>query len=295
MKTYKALKNEEGDYITPSCATLPKNKSLKLIVGKNSLEWLKQDPSHTVVMVKRLMGRSFQDKEVQAILTNHGVHYQIREHSKGSEYSLAIVLRDIEFTPEEISAEILRKIKTDAEKVLRDQVEYAVITVPAYFNDKQKYATRTAAALAGLKVRRLLPEPTAAAISFGMDNIRADEAKTILVFDFGGGTLDLSVLTISGGQFIEIGKGGDMWLGGGDIDRMVIDYVLQETARENQIGNMTELIAAQNEKNRNRFWGELREKAEQAKILLSIEQEADIEISGKDAASGFSVGTPHML
>ena len=159
-------------------------------------------------------------------------------------------------------------------------MDYAVITVPSYFNDKQKDATRTAAALAGLKVRRLLPEPTAAAISFGVDEVRGDDATTVLVFDFGGGTFDLSVLTISGGQFIEQGKGGDMWLGGDDIDRLITDYVLAETAKTHRIEDMTAFIEGQEEKQKNRFLGELKQSVERAKIRLSQEEKAFIEIPG---------------
>jgi len=159
-------------------------------------------------------------------------------------------------------------------------VEYAVITVPAYFNDKQKHATRTAAVQAGLKVRRLLPEPTAAAISFGVDTVKNDDAKTVLIFDFGGGTFDLSLLTISGGQFIEMGKGGNMWLGGEDIDRLIADFVLDETAREYGFEDISAIIENQDIVLKNRFLGELKTAVEQAKIRLSDEEQAYIEILG---------------
>ncbi len=278
----EVLKNAEGDFITPSCVTVKKKFFGKpeFVVGKHALEWMKQDPENTIVAVKRLMGRNYQDKEIQNIRADRRLRYQIERHSKGTENSLAVMLGGKEYTPEEISSKILDKIRTDSESILDDTAEYAVITVPAYFNDKQKHATRTAAALAGLKVRRLLPEPTAAAISFGVDTVRGDDAQTVFVFDFGGGTFDLSVLTISGGQFLEAGKGGDMWLGGEDIDRMIADYVLQETAEENTMDDITEFIESQNEDNRNRFIGELKEKVEQAKIRLSTEDEAYIEILG---------------
>ncbi|MBW2308988.1 MAG: Hsp70 family protein [Deltaproteobacteria bacterium] len=280
----EVLKNAEGDFFTPSCVTL-KKKNLPFlkphfVVGRHALEWMKQDPENTIVAVKRLMGRNYQDKEVRQIIANRRLLYRIERHSRGTENSLAIILGGKEYTPEEISAQILEKIRMDAEKALDSEVEYAVITVPAYFNDKQKHATRTAGALARLKVRRLLPEPTAAAISFGVDNVKGDEAKTVLIFDFGGGTFDLSVLTISGGQFIEQGKGGDMWLGGEDIDRLIIDYVLAETAREYQIHDMAAFIENQKEKQKNLFLGELKAKVEKAKIRLSTEDEAYIEILG---------------
>ena len=278
------LKNAEGDLITPSCVTLKKSQiplsRPKFIVGKHALEWMKQEPQNTVVSVKRLMGRSFNDSGVHEMIADHRLRYQIAQQTKGAQNSLAIMLAGKEYTPEEISAKILEKCRLDAETVLEDEVEYAVITVPAYFNDKQKHATRIAAILAGLKVRRLLPEPTAAAISFGVDAVKDDEAKTILVFDFGGGTFDLSVLTISGGQFIEQGKGGDMWLGGSEIDSLLSDYVLNEITKENQIQDMAVLLEAQSEKQQNLFLGELREQVEKAKIRLSIEEEACVTILG---------------
>ena len=282
------IKNAEGDFITPSCVTL-KRKKLKFlkigngadfIVGRHAMEWIKQDPENTITAVKRLMGRSLGNPEVQKMIMDRRQQYQITGHANGTENSLAVILGGREYTPEQISAKILEKIRTDAEKILDDQVDYAVITVPAYFNDKQKHATRTAAALAGLKVRRLLPEPTAAAISFGIDTVKDDEAKTVLIFDFGGGTFDLSVLTISGGQFIEQGKGGNMWLGGEDIDRKITDFVLSETASEYEIENIEEFIEKQDDKLKNRFLGELKAAVEQAKIRLSDEEESYIEILG---------------
>lgn len=280
----EVLKNAEGDVITPSCVTVKKRKlhfsGPEFVVGKHALEWRKQDPENTIVAVKRLMGRSYHTKEVRKIIEDRRLGYRIERHSRGTENSLAVILGGREYTPEEISAKILEKIRRDAEKSQADKIEYAVITVPAYFNDKQKHATRIAAALAGLKVRRLLPEPTAAAISFGVDNVKGDEAKTVLIFDFGGGTFDLSVLTISGGQFIEQGKGGDMWLGGEDIDRLVADYVLAETAKEYRIGEMMAFIEGQDEKRKNFFLGEMKAKVERAKVQLSTVDEACVEILG---------------
>jgi len=280
----EVLRNAEGEFITPSCVTLGKKKLLSFkpnfVVGRDALEWMKQDPENTIVTVKRLMGRNYLDQEIQKSIQEGRLTYKIKRHSRGTENSLAIVLGDREYTPEEISSKILEKMKIDAEKSLGDEVEYAVITVPAYFNDKQKHATRTAAALAGLKVRRLLPEPTAAAISFGVDNIGGEDARTVLVFDFGGGTFDLSVLNISGGQFIEQGKGGDMWLGGEDVDRMLVDHVLRETAEEYQIEDFRTMLEDQEKGVKNRFLAELKEAVEKAKIRLSAHEEAFVEILG---------------
>ena len=278
------LKNAEGDYLTPSCVALKKKKlpfsKPSFVVGKDALEWMKQSPESTVQAVKRLMGRSLSNPEITKIIEEKRVTYGIGRNSRGTENKLSILLGEKEFSPEEISAEILKKVRLDAEASFGGEAAYAVITVPAYFNDKQKHATRMAAAMAGIKVRRLLPEPTAAAISFGVDNIKGDDAKTVLVFDFGGGTFDLSVLTISGGQFIEQGKGGDMWLGGEDMDRLLADYVLAETAREYDISDMEDFLEGQNPKQRNRFRGELKSAVEKAKILLSEKDEAFVEIPG---------------
>jgi molecular chaperone DnaK len=272
------IKNSEGDEITPSCVSTKKKK--QIIVGKDAIAWRKQNPENTITGVKRLMGRNIKDAEVKKLITDNKLSYKISEYSKGSENSIGVHFANDEFTPQEMSAEILKKIKRDAEKSLKDSVEYCVITVPSYFNDKQKHATRTAAALAGLRVRRLLSEPTAAAISFGIESIAKDEAKNIIVFDFGGGTFDLSILTISGGQYIEQGKGGDMWLGGDDIDYILTDYVLKEIEKKYSIDNIKTLLAKQDVKNKNLFYGELKTSIENAKISLTTEAQAYVEIIG---------------
>jgi len=154
------------------------------------------------------------------------------------------------------------------------------VTVPAYFNDKQKRATRMAAAIAGLKVQRLVPEPTAAAISFGVDTLAKGESETALVFDMGGGTFDISVLTIAEGRFIEQGKGGDMWMGGDDIDHLITDHVYRATERENGISSLSALVERLPAAEKNRFLGDLRKGVEAAKIRLSTEQSAVVEVLG---------------
>lgn len=278
------LPNAEGDPLTPSVVSYQKRKGLlrasKFIVGRPALDWMPQDPENTILSIKRLMGRSFADEDVQRVLREQRYAYTVKPLSTGSEHSVAVVLDAKEYTPEQISAKILEKIKADVEKRLRESVEYAVVTVPAYFNDKQKHATRMAAALAGFKVQRLLPEPTAAAISFGVDALAEGEAKTILVFDLGGGTFDLSVLTIADGQFIEQGKGGDMWMGGDDIDALISQYVYRQTERDNELDNLPELIERLPTAEKNRFMGDLKRKVEAAKIGLSTSERAVIEILG---------------
>ena len=280
----EVLPNAEGEFITPSCVTVRKRLMRKpeFIVGRHALEWLRQEPENTITAVKRLIGRNFHDPEVQELIENGRFRCPLSAHSHGSRNSIAIQAGGREFSPEEISAQILTKIKADAERALGDEVETAVITVPAYFNDKQKHATRAAAALAGLKVSRLLPEPTAAAISFGVDQISGDAGKTVLVFDFGGGTLDLSLLAISGGQIIEMAKGGDMWLGGEDVDNLLVGHILRETAAREGMDDvrLRALIAHLEPGRRSRLLAELKTAAEKAKISLSSSPEASISLIG---------------
>ncbi len=277
------MKNREGDKLTPSCVGMKKTGLFKrktILVGRPALDWRIQDPDNTIVSIKRLMGRNFVDPEVQRLIKDRRFNYRIKQLAEGSENSIAVLLGDDEYSPEEITAKILEKIKQDCEKSLKDTVEYAVVTVPAYFNDKQKHATRTAAALAGLKVERLLPEPTAAAICFGVDSLTPEESRTVLIYDFGGGTFDVSVLTIADCQFIEQAKGGDMWLGGDDIDSLMIDYVYEQTSKANDLESIIPLIEKLPETVRKRFSGELSTKVQAAKITLSLKKTANVEIIG---------------
>ncbi|MEW6381395.1 MAG: Hsp70 family protein [bacterium] len=271
------LKNAEQEELTPSCVT---QREKNYIVGRDALAWMKQDPENTIVSIKRIIGRSFTNEEVQKIIREHKVSYRIRPLSTGTEQSIAVMLNGKEHTPEYISALILKKIKEDAEKELGEKVTHAVITVPSYFDDKQKHGTRTAAAQAGFKVQRLLPEPTSAAISFGVDQTRDKNINTILVYDFGGGTFDISVLTMVEGQFIEQAKGGDMWLGGNDIDNLLMGHVFGLIERNYPGVNVKELIQKLPSDTKNRFLGELREKVERAKIQLSEKETAFFDILG---------------
>lgn len=203
--------------------------------------------------------------------------YGISKKSGGTEDSVSIIMNGQEFSPEQISAQILRQLKEDASIKLSDEVTHAVITVPAYFNEKQKAATRKAAELAGLKVQRLLAEPTAAAISYGADKMSADEDKIFLVYDFGGGTFDLSILVASGGSFIESGTGGDRWLGGDDIDRLLSEYVLTEAGKANNV-DIHELIEPLDDRKKYAFQGEFKSEIESAKKALSQSDSATISV-----------------
>lgn len=207
----------------------------------------------------------------------HSYPFGIQKLSGGTEESVAILLHGKEYTPEQISAEILRALKNDASNKLGD-VEYAVITVPAYFNEKQKSATKKAAKLAGLKVLQLLAEPTAAALSYGFDNLSPDEDKTLLIYDFGGGTFDLSILTAAGDQFVETGAGGDRWLGGDDIDVIVSDYV-KSKIEENCGMSLSEILEDKSDKEIKEFTAGLKSDVENAKKTLSQSTSATIFVS----------------
>lgn len=274
VRTIQTGANNED--LCRSCVALDKNGNF--LVGNSVFNSWKRHAPNIVVSAKRLMGASINDSNVQKMKTNsHAYPFGIQKLSGGTEDSVAIVLRGKEYTPEQISAEILRALKNDADTKLGD-VEYAVITVPAYFNEKQKSATKKAAKLAGLKVLQLLAEPTAAALSYGFDNLKDDEDKTLLIYDFGGGTFDLSILTAAGGQFVETGAGGDRWLGGDDIDAILSDYVKEQIEQQNGI-NLEELLSDKTDKEVAEFTAGLKKDVENAKKTLSQSSSATIMIS----------------
>lgn len=274
VRTIQTGANNED--LCRSCVALDKNGNF--IVGNSVFNSWKRHAPNIVVSAKRLMGASINDSNVQKMKGDkHSYPFGIRKLSGGTEDSVAIVLHGKEYTPEQISAEILRALKNDASNKLGD-VEYAVITVPAYFNEKQKSATKKAARLAGLKVLQLLAEPTAAALSYGFDNLKPDEDKTLLIYDFGGGTFDLSILTAAGGQFVETGAGGDRWLGGDDIDVILSDYVKEQIESINNL-SLDELLQEKTEKEVKEFTGGLKTEVENAKKTLSQTSSATIMIS----------------
>lgn len=274
VRTIQTGANNED--LCRSCVAMDKNGNF--IVGNSVYNSWKRHAPNIVVSAKRLMGASINDSNVQKMKADkHSYPFGIQKLSGGTEDSVAILLHGKEYTPEQISAEILRSLKNDANNKLGD-VEYAVITVPAYFNEKQKSATKKAAKLAGLKVLQLLAEPTAAALSYGFDNLKDDEDKTLLIYDFGGGTFDLSILTAAGGQFVETGAGGDRWLGGDDIDVILSDYV-KEQIENNYNLNLQELLDGKSEKEVKEFTAGLKADVENAKKTLSQSTSATIFIS----------------
>jgi molecular chaperone DnaK len=249
-----------------------------LIVGKEAYNQLKQDPENVIISIKRLMGRGFGDEVVQQQLKNFG--YKITQSQEGTENSLSVWLGGKEYQPEDISAEILKQVLKNAQGYQESvgqtgKITKAVITIPAYFNDKQRYATEIASIRAGLGKPILLPEPTAAAISYGF-NPNSDDVKTVLVYDFGGGTFDSSIITTSGNTFIESGKAGDLWLGGDDIDNKLAELVKQKVAKEEGLDSIDSLIANMPYYQQVHFKADLKIATERAKIDLSSKTEAKV-------------------
>jgi molecular chaperone DnaK (HSP70) len=265
----RVLQNKENEDLTRSVVGYYKNE---IIVGSPALDRMVTVPKDTIISVKRLMGRAFSDLEIQHVKENY--QYEIVAPSDGTEDDIRVILGGKEYSPIQISSLILKKLKEDAESRLKekDKIEYAVITVPAYFTDKQRDATRKAGQMAGLKVQRILDEPSAAAIAFGVDNIGADQSKTILVYDFGGGTFDVSIMTIvGGGVFAQENLEGNMWLGGDDFDKVIMDYVVDYVKNE---------YGVEARKNA-RFMVELKKAAEKAKINLSSTNRTEIIVIGR--------------
>ena len=262
----KIIRNKQDEELTPSCVSF---RDGNYIVGKYAVMDAERDKVNTVKSIKRLMGGAIKEKTVKEMIESKYYDYEITSLSDGTEDSVAVVLGNNQFTPEQISAKIIKKLKEDAEEYFKDEVTHAVITVPAYFTEKQKNATIRAAEIAGLKVQKLLAEPTAAAIAYGVDELSKDDEITIMVYDFGGGTFDLSILNITNGQFIEVGTSGNRWLGGDDIDRAIMEYLLRKISDKYKIKNIDESIIKLPKKRRWAFEEKLKNECEKAKIRLS--------------------------
>lgn len=257
-----------------SCVALD-NREQFLVGNATYKSWKRYSPN-IVVSVKRLMGTGFSDPQVQKMKAdNKSYPFGIKKPSGGTDEAVSVILRGKEYSPEQISAEILKALKKDANTKLGGDVTHAVITVPAYFTEKQKSATKKAAELAGIHVQRLLAEPTAAAISYGFDKMIPGESKQVLVYDFGGGTFDLSILMALDGQFIESGSGGDRWLGGDDIDRILTDYVCKQVEQRDGL-SLAELLDEKTERERAEFIAGLKSGVEEAKKSLSQVESATI-------------------
>ncbi len=268
----KIIENLEGNRTTPSIVSI--NKNGERAVGQIAKRQAVTNPENTVYGVKRFMGHSFSDKEVQNDIPR--VAYKIKASDNGG---VLITLGGKDSRPEEISAMILQKIKTDVEAKTGEKITQAVITVPAYFNDTQRQATVDAGKIAGLEVMRIIPEPTAAALAYGFNSIKNEK---IAVYDFGGGTFDISILEVGDGVVEVKSVDGDSHLGGRDIDQKFVEYIAKEFKKDQGIDVTKDTLALQR----------LDEAAEKAKHELSTQLETEINIpfitSGAD-------GPKHLL
>ncbi|MBD5405794.1 molecular chaperone DnaK [bacterium] len=254
----KVIENSEGKRTTPSVVAINENE---VLVGTSARNQAIVNPESTIYAVKRLMGRRFDDKMV--VRDRELVPYKIVKADNGDAW---VEVRDKKYSPSQISAYILSKIKKDAEAYLGEKVEEAVITVPAYFNDSQRQATKDAGKIAGLNVLRIINEPTAAALAYGLDK---KKSGTIAVYDLGGGTFDVSILEIGDGVFEVKSTNGDTFLGGEDFDNRIIDFLAEEFKKENNgIDLKADKLALQR----------LKDAAEKAKIELSTAMQTDINL-----------------
>lgn len=254
----KILENHEGTRTTPSVVAV--SKTGERLVGLLAKRQSVVNPKNTIFSVKRLIGRKFEDKEVQYDKTV--LSFDLQKSASGG---VEIKMGDRWYKPEEISAMVLAKLKADAEAKLGEKIEEAVITVPAYFDDSQRQATKNAGEIAGLKVRRIINEPTAAALAYGLNRQKNEK---IIVYDFGGGTFDISVLEI-GDDVVEVkATGGDTHLGGDDFDKKIIDYLVAEYKKQEGININKDPLALQR----------LKEAAERAKHELSTVAETEINL-----------------
>lgn len=251
--------NSEGQRTTPSVVAI--NKNGERLVGQVARRQQVTNPANTIYEVKRLIGRKWEDKEVQRDIKLMG--YEMVKSGQG----VKVKMGDKEYSPEEISAMVLGKLKADAESFLGEPVTEAVITVPAYFDDSQRQATKDAGKIAGLEVKRIINEPTAAALAYGLDKADKKDEK-IAVYDLGGGTFDVSILELGDGVFEVKSTNGDTHLGGADFDRILVNYFADEFKKEHGIDITNDKAAMQR----------LRDEAEKAKIELSTTNEIDINL-----------------
>jgi molecular chaperone DnaK len=259
----RVIENAEGGRTTPSIIAYQDDG--EILTGAPAKRQAVTNPKNTLFAVKRLIGRRFDEKEVQKDINL--MPYTIAKADNGDAW---VEVRGSKMAPPQISAEVLRKMKKTAEDYLGEEVTEAVITVPAYFNDSQRQATKDAGRIAGLEVKRIINEPTAAALAFGLDKQEGD--RKIAVYDLGGGTFDVSIIEISSidgeHQFEVLSTNGDTFLGGEDFDNRMIDFLADEFKKENGLDLRNDLLAKQR----------LKEAAEKAKIELSSSQQTEVNL-----------------
>ena len=259
----RVIENAEGDRTTPSIVAY--SEEGEILVGQSAKRQAVTNPHNTLFAIKRLIGRKFKDDVVQKDISM--VPYKIIAADNGDAW---VQVRDDKMAPPQVSAEVLRKMKKTAEEFLGEPVTEAVITVPAYFNDSQRQATKDAGKIAGLNVKRIINEPTAAALAYGMDKSKGDQ--TVAVYDLGGGTFDISIIEIAEvdgeHQFEVLSTNGDTFLGGEDFDMRLIEYLAAEFKKENGIDLHNDPLALQR----------LKEAAEKAKIELSSAQQTEVNL-----------------
>ncbi len=259
----KVIENSEGARTTPSIVAYAEDS--EILCGASAKRQAVTNAKNTLYAVKRLIGRRFEEKEVQKDIDL--MPYKIVKADNGDAW---VEVRNQKMAPPQVSAEVLRKMKKTAEDYLGEEVTEAVITVPAYFNDSQRQATKDAGRIAGLEVKRIINEPTAAAISFGLDKQEGD--RKIAVYDLGGGTFDISIIDIAEidgeHQFEVLSTNGDTFLGGEDFDQRLIDYIIEEFKKEQGVNLKADVLALQR----------LKETAEKAKIELSSTQQTELNL-----------------
>jgi molecular chaperone DnaK len=262
--TTKVIENAEGARTTPSIIAYMEDGEIR--VGAPAKNQAVTNPCNTLYAVKRLIGRRFEEKEVQKDIDL--MPYTIAKADNGDAW---VEVRGVKMAPPQVSAEVLRKMKKTAEDYLGEEVTEAVITVPAYFNDSQRQATKDAGRIAGLDVKRIINEPTAAALAFGLDKVGKGDRK-IAVYDLGGGTFDVSIIDIADmdgeKQFEVLSTNGDTFLGGEDFDQRIIDYIIAEFKKDTQVDLKKDVLALQR----------LKDVAEKAKIELSSSQQTEINL-----------------
>ena len=273
----RVIENSEGDRTTPSVVAFTKDN--EVLVGQPAKRQAVTNPQNTLFAIKRLIGRKFEDEVVQRDVNM--VPYKIARADNGDAW---VDVQGKKMAPPEISARVLMKMKKTAEDYLGEPVTEAVITVPAYFNDSQRQATKDAGRIAGLEVKRIINEPTAAALAFGLDKQEGD--RKIAVYDLGGGTFDISIIDIAEidgeHQFEVMSTNGDTFLGGEDFDLRVIDHLIEEFKKENGIDLKKDLLALQR----------LKDAAEKAKIELSSAQQTEVNLPYITADAS---GPKHLL